>query len=155
MIFKNTAFFNRYSYLFVFSPYLGTLNNEGGCYWLIVGMLWFKNRIREYLYFDEYSYADYSELIAFIYLLVTLAIISVFAPVHRICYFFFPAASIMYGVIPNSLTKLGNDDYAIKCRNNTIIYCFGLVITGFFWIIYFTGINKLWAPFIVPYSVGF
>lgn len=139
IIFSSLPMFARYQMYFNFSFEPAALNNNWMTYPAILMVCFFSKYY--YRNFDQYN-----SILNAIFIFVILAILSTIMPVHRLCYYFYPAVILIYGAFSRM----------VKANDMIILtaYFSILLFIGILSIYVYTVYNQLWAPFITPYQMG-
>lgn len=89
---------------------------------------------------------EYGNLyIRLFYIMISFIFASMFFPIHRVTYYLYPACIYLYAMFPKLSIKRENK---LKIMP---LYYYGLFLFGILWIIRAFFIEKLWAPFLIPY----
>ena len=139
--FGSMPWFNRYSGYFSLGFTPGALLNNAHLFFCAIISYHYRNRLKKHL---KDSDGLYSMMIVFI----LLAAGSVIMPIHRVCFFMFPCASIMYGAIPVAFKSIF---YRKVSDINKILYYCIVIAIGILWLYYFLEININWGAYLVPY----
>lgn len=147
ILFGGFSWFVRYEGYFNLLFDFRALNNNLMVYLLVILMIIYKKQVSSYL-------GQFKDLINLFNLGIMLALVSVVLPIHRLCYFMFPVAALLYGCMPGA-ERCGRN-IILKRSDNIFLetYILLLFLMGCFSIYKMTVVDSLWAPYITPYAWG-
>jgi len=144
VIFGGFSWYGRYAQYFNLGIDIASINNNIMVYPLFILLLIFGDRLRKN---NEHA----KMLISMIYIFVILIIVAVIMPIHRIGYYFYPATSILYGMMFKGIKHHGiTENNRCKALYTAIVMCYGLLV-----LVKFVFYTPTWTPNIIPYETGF
>lgn len=138
-IFSSFNWFTRYEIYFQLNIEPAALNNNWMTYPAVFLVVLFSRQFFE-------IFKQYKNIINAVFVFIFVSLVSVIMPVHRLCYYFYPAIVLIY----SSFSRTIKDVLDISL----MLYFIVLFFLGVMSIYVYTVYNQLWAPFINPYQMG-
>lgn len=143
-LFGQFIWFDRYIIYFDLGINIEALNNNAIIYIFIPFFTLYSMAMNR-------AFGDvYTVLSSTFKVFLVISLISIFMPIHRVGYLFYPEIAILYSMIPRAMVGLKN-----KGVNKYALFYYGLMlIGGILWIYHFLEMGTLWAPFLNPYELS-